>query len=89
MADEPRDDHEAKVRDSFDSLYERDLVRGRIDDAGRDAVEKLRAAAAARDGEALRRGLKDLRDQHGWLYRELAEHPRLANLLDELALLGL
>jgi len=33
--------------------------------------------------------LKELRDQHGWLYRELASHPRLANLLDELALLGL
>jgi hypothetical protein len=91
MADEPgeRDEHESRVHESFDSLYERDEVRGRIDDASRDAVEKLRAAAAARDGEALRKGLKSLRDEHSWLYRELAAHPRLANLLDDLALLGL
>ena len=91
MADEPadRDEHENRIRESFDSLYERDGVRGKIDDASRDAVEKLRAAAAAKDGDALRRGLKTLRDEHGWLYRELAAHPRLANLLDDLALLGL
>ena len=89
MADEPRDEHESHVHESFDSLYEKDEVRGRIDDAGRDALEKLRAAAAARDGDALRKGLKGLRDEHGWLYRELAAHPRLANLLDDLALLGL
>ncbi len=81
--------HEKEVHESFASLYEREQVRGRIDDSGRDAIEKLRAAAAARDGAALRTGLKDLRDQHGWLYRELAAHPRLANLLDDLALLGL
>jgi hypothetical protein len=87
-----RDEHEThqkNVRESFESLYEREQVRGRIDDSGRDALEKLRTAAAARDGAALRTGLKDLRDQHGWLYRELAAHPRLANLLDDLALLGL
>jgi hypothetical protein len=89
MADDPRDDHESRVHESFDSLYEKDQVRGRIDDAGREALEKLRAAAAARDGDALRTGLKGLRDEHGWLYRELAAHPRLANLLDDLALLGL
>ena len=91
MADKPRDDpsHESQVHESFDSLYERDAVRGRIDESARDAVEKLRAAAAARDGDALRKGLKSLRDEHGWLYRELAAHPRLANLLDDLALLGL
>ncbi len=89
MAEKPRDEHETGVHESFDSLYEKDQVRGRLDEAGRDALEKLRAAAAARDGEALRKGLKDLRDRHGWLYRELAAHPRLANLLDDLALLGL
>ena len=89
MVEKPHDEHESKVHESFDSLYEKDQVRGRLDDAGRDALEKLRAAAAARNGEALRTGLKELRDQHGWLYRELATHPRLSNLLDELALLGL
>jgi hypothetical protein len=87
MAEKPKDEHEARIHESFDSLHEQ--VRARIDDTGRDAIEKLRAAAAARDSEALRRGLKDLQEKHGWLYRELAAHPRLANLLDDLALLGL
>jgi len=35
------------------------------------------------------RHLDDLRERHGWLYKELAEHPRVAQLLDELALFGL
>ncbi len=87
MVDKPRDEHEADVHASFDSLHAQ--VGSRIDDAQREAIEKLRAAAASKDGAALRAGLKDLRDQHGWLYRELAAHPRLANLLDDLALLGL
>ena len=87
MAETPRDPHDKEVQESFDSLHEK--VSGRIDESGREAIERLRAAAAARNGDALRKGLKDLRDQHGWLYRELATHPRLANLLDDLALLGL
>jgi Tfp pilus assembly protein PilO len=52
-------------------------------------VEKLRAAAASKDGEALRAQLTDMRERHGWLYRELVAHPTVAALLDELALLGL
>ncbi len=87
MVDKPREEHEKDVHESFDSLHAQ--VGDRIDDSGREAIEKLRAAAAARDGAALRAGLKELRDRHGWLYRELAAHPRLANLLDDLALLGL
>ena len=42
MADE-REEHESRLHESFDSLYERDQVKGRIDEAGRDAVERLRA----------------------------------------------
>ena len=87
MAETPRDDHDTRVRESFDSLHEQ--VGSRLDPAQREAVERLRAAAASKDGAALRSGLSHLRDQHGWLYRELAAHPRIANLLDDLALLGL
>jgi hypothetical protein len=87
MVDERDDEHATRVRESFDALDQK--VAGRLDEGQREALEKLRAAASARDGAALRTGLKELRDQHGWLYRELAEHPRVANLLDELALLGL
>ena len=81
MADE-REEHESRLHESFDSLYERDQVKGRIDEAGRDAVERLRAAAAARDGVALREGLKSLRDEHGWLYRELAAWDEVGYGLD-------
>lgn len=87
MTDDRDEEHAARVRESFDSLH--DKIGARMDESQREALENLRAAAHARDGEALRKGLRDLRDRHGWLYRELAEHPRVANLLDELALLGL
>jgi len=87
MADRPENDHAARVRESFDAFHEK--VGPRLDDASRAAIEQVRTAATDRDGHALRTGLKELRDQHGWLYRELATHPKLANLLDELALIGL
>ena len=87
MAEKSPDDHASRVRSSFDALH--DQVGGRLDASSREAMERLRAAASAKDGEALRTGLKDLRDRHGWLYRELAAHPQIANLLDELALIGL
>ncbi len=82
----PSDEHAERVHKSFDALHEQ--VGVRLDDDSRAAIEKLRSAAAAKDGEALRTGLKELRDRHGWLYRELAAHPQVATLLDELALLG-
>lgn len=87
MPDQPPDDHVSRVRESFDSLHEQ--VGGRLDPAGRDAIEKIRTAAASKDAAALRANLAELQERHGWLYKELAAHPRVANLLDELALLGL
>jgi hypothetical protein len=79
--------HRTRVSESFDALHEK--VGGRLDDAGRDAIQRIQDAAAARDTAALKTHLSDLREQHGWLYKELAEHPRVAQLLDELALFGL
>jgi len=88
MADTPReDDHTSKVHADFDELHER--LGERMDEPSRAAIDRVREAAAARNGAALRKTLVTLRDEHGWLYKELAAHPRLANLLDELALLGL
>ncbi len=86
MADKPSDEHASRVQESFDALHEQ--VGDRLDEAGRRAIEKVRAAAAAKDAEALRAHLADLRERHGWLYKELAAHPRVATLIDELALLG-
>jgi hypothetical protein len=82
----PPDDHASRVHESFDALHAH--VGERLDAEGRAAIDKLRTAAVSKDGEALRSGLKELRDRHGWLYRELAAHPQVASLLDELALLG-
>jgi hypothetical protein len=48
----------------------------------------MRRAANDRDREGLRQQLTEAKEKHGWLYRELAEHPALATLLDELALWG-
>lgn len=87
MPEKTPEDHAARVHESFDSLDAQ--VGGRLDASGRDAMQKIRAAAASRDAAALNAHLADLREKHGWLYQELAAHPRIANLLDELALLGL
>ncbi|MDQ2870002.1 MAG: hypothetical protein M3S32_04615 [Acidobacteriota bacterium] len=86
MADSTSDDHEKRVRDAFDSLHKN--VGDRMDDDARRSVEGLRTAAASRDREQLRSGITDVQQRHGWLYRELAEHPDVSNLLNELALWG-
>lgn len=82
-----KDQHRARVRQAFDSFGQR--LGGRLDETARESVAQVREAAEARDGERLRGHLNDLSKRHGWLYRELASHPEIANLLDELALLGL
>ena len=84
---EKPDEHTARVHASFDSLHE--SIGSKLDAPARDAIAKLRAAAAQRDGAAVREQLTEVRNRHGWLYRELVAHPRLSALLDELALMGL
>ena len=89
MADDTGDDedrHKRRVQDAFDSLHGN--VDERLDDASRRTLADLRAAAEKRDMEGLRSGLNGVREQHGWLYRELAEHPVLSSLMNELALWG-
>jgi hypothetical protein len=86
-SDDHDDNHKQRVSESFDALHQQ--VGGRLDDAGREAIQRIRASATAKDTAALKTQLADLRERHGWLYKELAEHPRIAQLLDELALFGL
>jgi hypothetical protein len=83
----PDDDHETRVRDSFGELHE--SLGDRIDDEARKWLDRLREAVAGKDSEAGRRHMTEIRERHSWLYEELTAHPRIANLLDELALLGL
>jgi hypothetical protein len=82
----PSDDHSARVQEAFDSFHQK--VGDRLDGGARESVERLREAAASRDAEKMRERMGEVREQHGWLYRELAEHPAIATLLDELALWG-
>ena len=86
MVEKPPDDRAARVHASFDALQQK--VEGRLDDASRSAIEKVRRAAAEGDRESTRAHLDALREDHGWLYKELAAHPKVAALLDELALWG-
>jgi hypothetical protein len=79
-------DHAARVQEAFDAFHEK--VGERLDDTTRDSVERLRVAAAEKDAEKIRENLGEVKEKHGWLYRELAEHPGIATLLDELALWG-
>lgn len=77
---------ETRVREAFDSFDEK--LAERLDPDTREYVQKIRDSATQQDAESLRAHMTAVRERHGWLYRELAEHPAVANLLDELALWG-
>jgi len=79
-------DHGARVESAFEALQQK--VGDRLDNDSRRSIEDLREAASAKDVERLRDGLTSVQERHGWLYRELAEHPDISVLLNELALWG-
>ena len=82
----PSDDHSARVQEAFDSFHQK--LGDRLDSDARESVEKLREAAARKDADKVREHMGEVQERHGWLYRELAEHPGIATMLDELALWG-
>jgi hypothetical protein len=82
----PPGEHEARVQEAFDAFHEK--LGARLDGEARESLEKIREAAAEKDPERMREHMTQVQEEHGWLYRELAEHPAIANLLDELALWG-
>lgn len=86
--DRPRRDeaHETRVQDAFDSFVDRHGER--LDEDGHGLLERMREAASRKDQQRLREHLTEAKERHGWLYRELAAHPKLATVLDELALWG-
>jgi len=88
MADptKPGDDHEERVDKAFDELHE--SLGERLDEGARGKLSDLRQAAQERDAERLREHLTTVQEEHGWLYRELAAHPGVKALIDELALWG-
>lgn len=83
----PDDAHQERVHAAFDELGAR--LGERATPEARASVEDLRAAALEKDAGRLRRQLEDMKENHGWLWEELTAHPRVAALVNELALMGL
>ncbi|MFI5118893.1 MAG: hypothetical protein ACHQM4_00685 [Thermoanaerobaculia bacterium] len=81
------DAHEERVRAAFDDLGAK--LGDRASPEARATVESLREAALEKDAERVRGHLDDLKQRHGWLWEELTAHPRVAALVNELALFGL
>jgi hypothetical protein len=79
--------HEERVRAAFDDLGAK--LGDRVSPEARATVESLRAAALENDAVRLRGHLDDLKQRHGWLWEELSAHPRVAAIVNELALMGL
>jgi hypothetical protein len=88
MSDEKKDDpgHEGRVHAAFDSLHE--SLGPRVGPDERETLERVREAALRRDAGSVRDGLSAVRERHGWLWEEMAKHPQLASLIDELSLWG-
>jgi hypothetical protein len=75
-----------RVHEAFDELQS--ALGERATPEVRDAVERLRSAVLERDAAGLNGQLADVKERHGWLHTELARHPRIAELVSELALMG-
>ncbi len=86
-SDKVPEKHDERVRAAFDDLHE--SLGDRATPEARESVEKLREATLGRDGARVQALLGEVRERHGWLYEELARHPKLAELISELALMGL
>lgn len=89
MTDQPKkpaDDSDA-VHAAFDDLHEKLGSRATSDTKVR--VEALREAVLAQDRDSVKAHLAEMKESHGWLWEELTAHPRVAALIDKLALMGL
>ena len=84
---ESHEEHEERVRAAFDDLGAK--LGDRVSPEARTTVESLRAAALEKDAVRVRGHLDDLKQRHGWLWEELSAHPRVAAIVNELALMGL
>lgn len=77
--------HEKRVHEAFDDLH---AGLGDRADEARSELDPLRDAAARRSAAEVRERLEAVKTSHGWLYEELTKHPKVAALIDELALWG-
>jgi hypothetical protein len=81
------DVHQERVRAAFDDLGVK--LGDRPTPEARASIENLRAAVLEKDVARLRGHLDDMKEKHGWLWEELSAHPRVAAIVNELALMGL
>ncbi len=84
---ESDDQHQERVHEAFDDLGAK--LGDRVSPDARATVERVREAALEKDAVKLRGHLEDLKERHGWLWEELTAHPRVAAVVNELALMGL
>lgn len=82
----PSGEHPERVKRAFDDLQEK--LGDRPTDEERMRLDGLRDAAAAGDASGMRERLAEVKERHGWIYEELARHPDVATLVNELALWG-
>ncbi len=82
----PDQGHAERVHDAFDSLHT-DLG-DRVGEDARGALQGIREAAVRKDADEVRERLRAVKESHGWLYTELTRHPKIAAIIDELALWG-
>ena len=89
MTDEKPDltEHSRRVHAAFDELHA--ALGDRISAEEKESFETLRAAVLARDAAGVRERVGHVRSRYGWLYAELTLHRRVAELVNELALMGL
>jgi hypothetical protein len=81
------DDHPRRVHAAFDEL--RAALGDRAAPEALESFEKLRRAVLDRDAAEVRERITEVRHRYGWLYAELSLHRRVAELVNELALMGL
>lgn len=81
------DDRSRRVHAAFDEL--RAALGERAAPEALESFEKLRQAVLERDVSEVRESLTDVKRRYGWLYAELTLHRRVAELVNELALMGL
>ena len=81
------EDHQSRVHAAFDDLES--TLGDKITADARRPLEQLRGAALEKDAEGIRGHMENVKERHGWLYEELAKHPGVAALVNELALMGL
>jgi hypothetical protein len=75
-----------RVAEAFEDLHQ--ALGDSLPHPARESLEKLRDAVAAQDAERARQHLLEVKEKHGWLYTQLAEHPEVAALINELAIWG-